>query len=148
MSESTNTTLPPIPGLAGNHALNLTESSLFFLRYVFQVLLSNITIWRVFVLLLVLGNIKNVPLIWHVSIPAESEEASSDLFVSFQLRIVNAFRFCCKTQRPKDPITSAHLFQPLITTSHAPIMEIDFNFHSKSIHCKYTSTTSRSFTAK
>jgi hypothetical protein len=30
-------------------------------------LLSYITVWRLFVLVLVLGNLKNVPLIWHVS---------------------------------------------------------------------------------
>ncbi|CZT10054.1 hypothetical protein WAI453_006401 [Rhynchosporium graminicola] len=71
---------------------------------------SFITIWKVLVVLLLLGNLKNIPLMWH-------------------LRIVNAFRFCLKTQRPKVPVTSAQLFQPLITTSHAPIMEIDFNLH-------------------
>lgn len=49
------------------------------------------------------------------------------------MRIVNAFRFCLRTQRPKVPVSSAQLFQPLITTTHAPIMEIDFNFHSKFI---------------
>ena len=54
--------------------------------------------------------------------------SSSDLIL--QLRIVNAFRFCCRTQRPKVPVTWEHLFQPLITTNHAPIMEIDFNLHS------------------
>jgi hypothetical protein len=48
-----------------------------------------------------------------------------------QLRIVNAFRFCLRTQRPKVAPTSDQLFQPLITTSHAPIMEIDFNLHSQ-----------------
>jgi hypothetical protein len=53
-----------------------------------------------------------------------------------QLRIVNAFRFCLRTQRPKVPITSAQLFQPMITTTHAPIMEIDFNLHSQS-HLSY-----------
>ncbi|KAG4434891.1 hypothetical protein IFR05_009621 [Cadophora sp. M221] len=71
---------------------------------------SFITIWRVLVLFLFLGSLKNIPLIWH-------------------LRIVNAFRFCLRTQRPKVPVSSAQLFQPLITTSHAPIMEIDFNLH-------------------
>ncbi|KAH7357259.1 hypothetical protein BKA65DRAFT_496527 [Rhexocercosporidium sp. MPI-PUGE-AT-0058] len=71
---------------------------------------SFITLWRILVIILLVGNLKNVPLIWH-------------------LRIVNAFRFCLRTQRPKVPVTSAQLFQPLITTSHAPIMEIDFNLH-------------------
>ncbi|KAF8852928.1 hypothetical protein BDZ45DRAFT_599295 [Acephala macrosclerotiorum] len=71
---------------------------------------SLITIWRLLVALLVLGNLKNVPLIWHI-------------------RIVNAFRFCCRSQRPKVPVTHEQLFRPLITTTHAPLMEIDFNLH-------------------
>jgi ABC-type amino acid transport system permease subunit len=29
--------------------------------------LSYITVWRLFIFVLVLGNLKNVPLIWHVS---------------------------------------------------------------------------------
>lgn len=91
-------------------------------------LLSLITIWRVVVLLLVLGNIKNIPLIWHVSTIVCF--VSTSLMFN-QLRIVNAFRFCLRTQRPKVSPTSDQLFQPLITTSHAPIMEIDFNLHSQ-----------------
>ncbi|TVY41975.1 Uncharacterized protein LSUB1_G002434 [Lachnellula subtilissima] len=71
---------------------------------------SFVTIWRLLVALLVLGNLKNIPLMWH-------------------LRIVNAFRFACRSQRPKVPVTWKHIFQPLITTNHAPIMEIDFNLH-------------------
>jgi hypothetical protein len=31
-------------------------------------LVSSFSLWRVIVLLLVLGNVKNLPLIWHVSI--------------------------------------------------------------------------------
>jgi len=71
---------------------------------------SLITIWRLLVVLLLLGNIKNIPFIWH-------------------MRIVNAFRFCCKSQRPKVAVTHEQLFRPLITTTHAPLMEIDFNLH-------------------
>ncbi|TVY36219.1 Uncharacterized protein LOCC1_G006452 [Lachnellula occidentalis] len=77
---------------------------------VLSYLWSFVTIWRLLVVLLVLGNLKNIPLMWH-------------------LRIVNAFRFACKSQRPKVPVTWEHIFQPLITTNHAPIMEIDFNLH-------------------
>lgn len=50
-----------------------------------------------------------------------------------QMRIVNAFRFCLRTQRPKVPVTHEQLFRPLITTTHAPLMEIDFNLHSMSL---------------
>ncbi|KUJ13536.1 uncharacterized protein LY89DRAFT_591482 [Mollisia scopiformis] len=71
---------------------------------------SLITIWRLLVAFLLIGNIKNIPLIWH-------------------MRIVNAFRFCLRTQRPKVPVTHEQLFRPLITTTHAPLMEIDFNLH-------------------
>ena len=44
---------------------------------------------------------------------------------------LNAFRFTLRTQRPRVPVTPAQLFQPLITTTHTPLMEIDFNLHSK-----------------
>lgn len=44
-------------------------------------LISFITMWRVVVLLLVLGNLKNIPLIWHVSI---SQAASSILYLTIK----------------------------------------------------------------
>ena len=91
---------------------------------------SMITIWRILVLLLVAGNLKNIPLIWHVRVVQILSPKKHSFWHRHQIRIINAFRFCCRSQRPKVPVTSAHLFQPLITTSHAPIMEIDFNLHS------------------
>lgn len=106
-----------------------SDAWLVFIHGICFQLLSQITIWRILVLFLVLGNIKNVPLIWHVSIVHQTY--SEALLIDAKLRIVNAFRFCTRTARPKVPITSAHIFQPLITTSHAPLMEIDFNLHSK-----------------
>ncbi|EPE30635.1 Thioesterase/thiol ester dehydrase-isomerase [Glarea lozoyensis ATCC 20868] len=75
-----------------------------------RLLWSFFTISRVLVVILIVTNLKSLPLIWH-------------------LRIVNAFRFICKTQRPETPVGPEQLFLPLITTSHAPIMEIDFNGH-------------------
>lgn len=48
---------------------------------------------------------------------------------ALQLRIINAFRFILRTQRPKVPLTPAHIFQPLITSSRAQLQEIDFNLH-------------------
>lgn len=48
----------------------------------------------------------------------------------YKLRILNAFRFTLRSQRPKDPVAATHLFQPMITTTHAPLMEMDFNLHS------------------
>lgn len=35
--------------------------------YILSAVWSQITIWRLLVLVLLLGNIKNIPLIWHVS---------------------------------------------------------------------------------
>lgn len=35
---------------------------------ILQQLVSLISLWRVIVFLLVLGNVKNLPMIWHVSI--------------------------------------------------------------------------------
>ncbi|KAH8687405.1 hypothetical protein BGZ60DRAFT_362596 [Tricladium varicosporioides] len=88
----------------------LPHRSNFAVKDALAVIWSLITIWRVLIIFLLLGNLKNIPLIWH-------------------LRIVNAFRFVLRTQRPKVPVGPEQLFQPLITTSHAPIMEIDFNLH-------------------
>jgi hypothetical protein len=83
---------------------------------IFSVILSHLlswtTLWRVLFALLALGNLKNLPFIWH-------------------LRIVNAFRFCLYSQRPKVELGPDQIFQPIITESHAPLMEIDFNLHSK-----------------
>jgi hypothetical protein len=45
------------------------------------------------------------------------------------MRILNAFRFILRTQRPQVPLNPSHIFQPLITESCADLLEIDFNFH-------------------
>ncbi|APA13813.1 hypothetical protein SS1G_13907 [Sclerotinia sclerotiorum 1980 UF-70] len=68
------------------------------------------TVWKLAFVALAIGNLKNLPLIWH-------------------LRIVNAFRFCLRSQRPKVKCGPNQIFQPIITESHAPLMEIDFNLH-------------------
>ncbi|ESZ92109.1 hypothetical protein SBOR_7488 [Sclerotinia borealis F-4128] len=68
------------------------------------------TVWKLSFFLLAIGNLKNLPLMWT-------------------LRIVNAFRFCMRSQRPKVKCGPNHIFQPLITESYCPLMEIDFNIH-------------------
>ncbi|KAF5868753.1 putative capsule polysaccharide biosynthesis protein [Botrytis fragariae] len=73
-------------------------------------LYTSLTVWKLAVILLAIGNFKTLPLIWH-------------------LRIVNAFRFCLRSQRPKVKCGPHQIFQPLITESHAPLMEIDLNLH-------------------
>ena len=45
------------------------------------------------------------------------------------MRIVNAFRFILRTQRPQVPLKPCHIFQPIITTSQTQLLEIDFNIH-------------------
>lgn len=46
-----------------------------------------------------------------------------------QLRILNGFRFVLRTQRSAVPLSPSQIFQPLITSSTAPLLEIDFNLH-------------------
>lgn len=53
---------------------------------------------------------KCVPFIWH-------------------MRILNGCTRTLKVQRPKAPPTYAQIFQPIITTTQVPLMEIDFNMH-------------------
>ncbi|KAK7751177.1 hypothetical protein SLS62_006861 [Diatrype stigma] len=45
------------------------------------------------------------------------------------MRLVNAFRFVLRTQRPAVAPSPQHIFQPLVTSSTAQLMEIDFNLH-------------------
>ncbi|KAL2430112.1 hypothetical protein ABEF95_002601 [Exophiala dermatitidis] len=61
-------------------------------------------------LILILLNIKVFPFIYH-------------------LRILNAVRFVLKSQRPAHDMTPTHLFQPIITSSKACLMEIDVFGH-------------------
>ncbi|KAI0178930.1 hypothetical protein GGR52DRAFT_281892 [Hypoxylon sp. FL1284] len=68
------------------------------------------TLWFTLLCVFVALNIKHMPFIWH-------------------LRLVNAFRFILRTQRPAVPLGPAHIFQPIITSSTAQLMEIDFNMH-------------------
>ncbi|KAI5863002.1 hypothetical protein GGS23DRAFT_47587 [Durotheca rogersii] len=68
------------------------------------------TLWFTLLCVFVVFNLKNLPFMWH-------------------MRILNAFRFTLRTQRSPIPLSSAHIFQPIITTSTAQLMEIDFNIH-------------------
>ncbi|KAK1993354.1 capsule polysaccharide biosynthesis protein [Colletotrichum falcatum] len=55
-------------------------------------------------------NLKSFPFIWH-------------------LRVLNAFRFTIKTLRPRVRPRPAMVFQPMITSSSADLVEMDFNLH-------------------
>lgn len=45
------------------------------------------------------------------------------------MRILNAFRFILRTQRPSVDFKPSHIFQPLVTSSTAQLLETDFNLH-------------------
>lgn len=65
---------------------------------------------KVALVLLVLANFKNFPLVYH-------------------LRILNGIRFVLRSQRPKVKLSPEHLFLPLITSSRATLMETDVFGH-------------------
>lgn len=67
-------------------------------------------IWIPLALSLVLLNLKVFPFIYH-------------------LRILNAVRFVLRSQRPKNDVNPEQLFQPIITSSKACLMEIDVFGH-------------------
>ena len=87
------------------------------------------TLWKLLFVLLLLGNLKNLPLVWHVS---TSALVIWDLSNSrYQTRLLNGFRFVLRSERARAGPTPAQLFQPMITASHAPLTEIDYNIHSE-----------------
>ncbi|KAH6722551.1 hypothetical protein BKA61DRAFT_592814 [Leptodontidium sp. MPI-SDFR-AT-0119] len=67
---------------------------------------------RMVAVLLVLANIKNVPFAWHY-------------------RVFNAILKHCLFSLPNipPPIAPSTLFLPVITSSHSPLTECDYNFH-------------------
>ena len=106
-----------------------TLSTVIDSKNILLTLWSFITISRVLLVLLAWFNLKNIPFIWTVCFLCRCDFCEANKTV--QLRIINAFRFCTKTMRPKTTLTSAHLFQPLITSSKPPLTEIDIYMHSE-----------------
>lgn len=72
--------------------------------------LSWSTALKILVFVLVAANFKNFPLVYH-------------------LRILNGVRFVLRSQRSSKPLTPDQLFQPLITSSKATLMETDVFGH-------------------
>ncbi|KAK5218776.1 hypothetical protein LTR72_008716 [Exophiala xenobiotica] len=68
------------------------------------------TFWKLSTVILVLLNFKAFPFVYH-------------------LRILNGLRFVLRSQRPSQDVGPEQLFQPLITSSKAPLMEIDVFGH-------------------
>ncbi|KAF2397174.1 hypothetical protein EJ06DRAFT_524171 [Trichodelitschia bisporula] len=64
--------------------------------------------WKAAALVLMLLNFKNLPFIWHI-------------------RLFRALIYHLFTQ--PTPIEPRHLFHPIITSSHAPLLETDYNMH-------------------
>lgn len=81
-----------------------------FIHFFLSQIWERCSLWNCFIALIVLTNLKCIPFIWH-------------------FRILNGISRTIKTQRPKTPPNYKQLFQPLITTSHVPLMEIDFMMH-------------------
>ncbi|KAK8043678.1 hypothetical protein PG993_006108 [Apiospora rasikravindrae] len=96
---------PPVRHLSGGDAPLSLSVTQFIQSY-----LSWSTLWFLLLCIFVAFNHKNMPFMWH-------------------MRIVNAFRFVCRSQRPRVSLGPSHIFQPLITSSRAQLMEIDFNLH-------------------
>lgn len=67
-------------------------------------------LYKILLLVLVAANLKNFPLVYH-------------------LRILNGIRFVLRSQRPSVTLMPEHLFQPLITSSKATLLETDVFGH-------------------
>ncbi|KAF6818136.1 hypothetical protein CSOJ01_02017 [Colletotrichum sojae] len=98
------------PILAGNYSLqdtlrlpSISPSDLAFL-------LTPSTALVALLLAFFALNLKSVPFIWH-------------------LRVLNAFRFTIRTLRPAVFPRPSMVFQPMITSSSADLVETDFNMH-------------------
>ncbi|KAF2179078.1 hypothetical protein K469DRAFT_717583 [Zopfia rhizophila CBS 207.26] len=64
--------------------------------------------WRILAILLALANLKNLPFVWHI-------------------RFLRAFVYQLYL-RPT-PLPPHALFQPMISSTRTPLMEMDYNFH-------------------
>ncbi|KAK7985291.1 hypothetical protein PG996_005467 [Apiospora saccharicola] len=96
---------PPVRHLsAGQDPMSYSTTQLI------QSYLTWSTLWFLLLCAFIAFNHKNMPFMWH-------------------MRIVNSFRFVCRSQRPRVALGPSHIFQPLITSSRAQLMEIDFNMH-------------------
>ncbi|KAI6245774.1 putative thioesterase [Erysiphe necator] len=97
----------------GNDAPILGKTVIFgerFTSFVSSQIWEKCSLWNFLIVLLILTNLKCIPFIWH-------------------FRILNGISRTIKTQRPKVPPNYKQLFQPLVTTSRVPLMEIDFMMH-------------------
>ena len=80
-------------------------------------------IWRLATILLVLTNLKVMPLGWHVGSPRRGRAAS----LTEQFRFFRGLIYQVYFQ--PTPIPPHALFQPVITSSRTVLLEIDYNLH-------------------
>ena len=113
----TNSTLEqaPVVGLGSSLSQDMkTEGLDSNILVTFGLLLCHMltwsNFWKLLLLASVLLNIKAFPFIYH-------------------LRLLNAVRFVLASQRPKRDVMPEQLFQPLITSSKACLIEIDVLGH-------------------
>lgn len=113
--------LPTVPASVSLQSLSTisleSETVSNTLVLTWQVLLQQLTpsnLWKFLLVLHIAANFKLFPFVYH-------------------LRILNAVRFVLRSQRPKDDVKPEQLFQPIITSSKAPLIQIDVFGHEVSL---------------
>ena len=91
--------------------------------------------WKVTIVAVIVTDIKTFPLVWHVSCASKTPPSNhTDVFSTSKLRLLNALRFVLPSQRAEPGPTPTSIFQPLVTSSHCSLSEMDFNWHSMTLH--------------
>ena len=91
--------------------------------------------WKITIVAVIVTDIKTFPLVWHVSFASKTPPSNHiDVFSTSKLRLLNALRFVLPSQRAEPGPTPISIFQPLVTSSHCSLSEMDFNWHSKTLH--------------
>jgi len=103
-------TLPPIPRLDQLPPVQLQKSDIVYVSAIAWQWITFSVFWKFLLFGFILANLKNFPLVYH-------------------LRLLNAFRFVLRSQRTPEGPVPEQLFQPIITSSKAPLMEMDLYLH-------------------
>ncbi|KAK6584033.1 hypothetical protein PZA11_003763 [Diplocarpon coronariae] len=89
---------------------------------------------RMLATLIVLLNLKNAPFAWHVRLPPPARRETRQLantVCGSQFRVFNSILKHCLFTLPRIPpsLAPSTIFLPVITSSHAPLTECDYNMH-------------------
>ena len=109
--------LPALSATPGFPTLSTISFESETFVFAWQLILSLINFsnaWKVLLILHITANFKVFPFIYH-------------------LRILNGVRFVLRSQRPKEDVKPHQLFQPIITSSRSPLMEMDVYGHKVSL---------------